>query len=170
MRRMRILRAVSAVQEINQKKLMVSTEAFYKDFFEPPRHAAPPRPRKMTLSPQKAGTVRFHEEVRVKNIKAKGKNLPLNTLDEEDDDDDDEEDFEGLEEAQFGEKDDGEEEEDDDEEEEGSEPESDENSLEDGFNGTETIERLKNDLFAEEDDEPPQGIYTFHLRTRELTH
>jgi U3 small nucleolar RNA-associated protein MPP10 len=102
--------------------------------------------------------VRFHEEVRVKNIKAKGKNLPLAALDAEDDDDDDEddeyEDFGG-----FGELDeDGEEDEESDANGGQDESSGDEDPLNDSFNGAETIERLKSDLFAEEEDEPPEGV------------
>ncbi|KAJ6575152.1 U3 small nucleolar ribonucleoprotein complex, subunit Mpp10 [Mycena capillaripes] len=138
-------------------------EAFYKDFFEPPRHTAPPRPKKPT-SPRKAGTVRFHEEVRVKNIKAKGKNLPLSTLDEEDDEDDDEDDFGESGEPEFGRMDEDE----DEDAEEGSEPESDEDSLQGSFDGAETIERLKDDLFAEEEDGPPQDLSTHEQRMAAL--
>ncbi|KAJ7706140.1 U3 small nucleolar ribonucleoprotein complex, subunit Mpp10 [Mycena rosella] len=134
-------------------------EAFYKDFFEPPRHTAPVRTPKPISSQKKSGTVRFHEEVRVKNIKAKGKNLPLNTLDEDDDDDDDDD-----EERDLGKQDsanstkttnvDG--------------AESDEDSLQGSFNGAETIERLKGDLFAEEEDEPPEDLSTHEQRMSAL--
>ena len=41
--------------------------------------------------PRRQSKVRFHEEVRVKSIKARGKNLPLSTMDELDEDDEDEE-------------------------------------------------------------------------------
>ncbi|KAJ7786353.1 U3 small nucleolar ribonucleoprotein complex, subunit Mpp10 [Mycena metata] len=141
-------------------------EAFYKDFFEPPRHNAPSRPKKTPSSPRKPGTVRFHEEVRVKNIKPKGKNLPLNSMDEEDDDDDDDDDFESFEEAGFGEMDDNEADDGDGDEE--SQPESEEESLEGSFHGGETIERLKDDLFAEEEDEPPQDLSTHEQRMAAL--
>ncbi|KAF8216204.1 U3 small nucleolar ribonucleoprotein complex, subunit Mpp10 [Mycena galopus ATCC 62051] len=146
-------------------------ELFYKDFFEPPRNAAPPRPKKTTAAPKKAGTVRFHEEVRVKNIKAKGKNLPLSTLDDEDDDEDEGDEYEEFGEMGFGEKDDDDEM--DDEEnsdgDEGSQPESDESDDHSGgsSNGAETIERLKGDLFAEED-ELPQDLSTHEQRMAAL--
>ncbi|KAJ7169916.1 U3 small nucleolar ribonucleoprotein complex, subunit Mpp10 [Mycena filopes] len=136
-------------------------EAFYKDFFEPPRQSAPPRPKKTLSSPRKPGTVRFHEEVRVKNIKPKGKNLPLSSMDAEDEDEDDDEDgFEGFE--GFGEV--GDDEDNEGDSDETSESESGEESL----HGAETIERLKDDLFAEEDDEPPQDLSTHEQRMAAL--
>ncbi|KAK7064202.1 Mpp10 protein-domain-containing protein [Favolaschia claudopus] len=133
-------------------------ELFYKDFFDPPPRSAPPRSK-----PKKAGTVRFHEEVRVKNIKPKGKNLPLNPQAEEEDDDDDE-DFD--EESESEEGDDGEE----DDEEDGDEDEdvAGESGEGSAFHGTETIERLKNDLFAEEEDEPPEDLSTHEQRMAAL--
>jgi U3 small nucleolar RNA-associated protein MPP10 len=72
---------------------VIYIEAYYKDFFEPPpRH---PHSRfksqpSATLS-NISGQVRFHDEVRVKTIKAKGKGNPVSTmdlLDEEDEDSD----------------------------------------------------------------------------------
>ncbi|KAJ7660945.1 U3 small nucleolar ribonucleoprotein complex, subunit Mpp10 [Mycena polygramma] len=155
---------VDAAENFDEEDEDNAGEAFYKDFFEAPRHTAPPRPKKSALSPQKAGTVRFHEEVRVKNIKAKGKNLPLNTP--EDDDDEEEEDGYGEFEGEgFGGMNDDDDE-DEDEEEEGDDSESD--SLESNFNGAETIERLKGDLFAEEEDEPPQDLSTHEQRMAAL--
>ncbi|KAJ7361715.1 U3 small nucleolar ribonucleoprotein complex, subunit Mpp10 [Mycena albidolilacea] len=146
-------------------------ELFYKDFFEPPRTTAPPRPKKTPTSPKKAGTVRFHEEVRVKKIKAKGKNLPLNTMDDDSDEEDDEEDGYGDfgdsgGETGFGEMDDGSDEGEEDGD-EGSEPDSDGDS-EGSSNGAETIERLKGDLFAEEEDEPSHDLSTHEQRMAAL--
>ncbi|KAJ7103497.1 U3 small nucleolar ribonucleoprotein complex, subunit Mpp10 [Mycena belliarum] len=147
-------------------------EAFYKDFFEPPRHTAPPRPSKPASSPKKSGTVRFHEEVRVKNIKAKGKNLPLNTLDEDDEDEDEDDDDEavpgGFGDMGFGDIDEDEEEYEEDEG-DGSGSESNEDSPKRrSFDGAETIERLKSDLFAEEEDEPPEDLSTHEQRIAAL--
>ncbi|KAJ7254075.1 U3 small nucleolar ribonucleoprotein complex, subunit Mpp10 [Mycena haematopus] len=140
-------------------------EFFYKDFFEPPRHTGPPRQKKISSPTQKASTVRFHEEVRVKKIKAKGKNLPLSTLDQEDDDEDAEgDDYEAFGEVSFDEMDDDNDDEEDDEE--GSEPESDGDS-ERSANGAETIGRLKDDLFAEEDGDP-QDLSTHEQRMAAL--
>ncbi|KDQ30727.1 hypothetical protein PLEOSDRAFT_1036174 [Pleurotus ostreatus PC15] len=111
-------------------------DAYYKDFFEPPprlpakkdKRKKPPAP----TSPKKPGTVRFAEEVRVKKIKSKGRSLP--DEDEDDDDDDDDDDDESEE--------DEEQDDDSDDDESGEEGE-----------GRETIERLKDDLFADEEDE-----------------
>lgn len=130
----------------------------YDDFFAPPRRTTSVKHQVDTAS--KSGKVRFHEEVRVRNIRAKGKNLPLYKMDDDDDDDDEEEDDE--------------EEDDDDDDDDESEPDSafqsqrnfdDEDRFEvdsegselsnendeNGFdNSRETIERLKDDLFADE--------------------
>lgn len=148
-------------------------EPFYKDFFAPPSRAVVQATQKKpqhTTSPKKTkGSVRFHEEVRVKNIKAKGKNLPVATmyqLGNMDDDDDDEE-------GGFGEKlslsdddDDeegagsSEEDEQDEEEEEGSDSDAmdEESDSESGnFDQREAIERLKDDLFADDEDEDASG-------------
>ena len=81
------------------------TELFYKDFFDPPTRAPHQSAREKSkgkakakgpVAPAPRGKVRFHEEVKVRMIKPKGKNLPTSTLyapdDEDDEDDDDEED------------------------------------------------------------------------------
>ncbi|KAJ7619063.1 U3 small nucleolar ribonucleoprotein complex, subunit Mpp10 [Mycena polygramma] len=156
---------VDAAENFDEEDEDNAGEAFYKDFFEAPRHTAPPRPKKSALSPQKAGTVRFHEEVRVKNIKAKGKNLPLNTPEDDDDEEEEEDGYGEFEGEGFGGMNDDDDE-DEDEEEEGDDSESD--SLESNFNGAETIERLKGDLFAEEEDEPPQDLSTHEQRMTAL--
>ena len=113
----------------------------------------------------KAGKVRFHEEVKVKKIKAKGKGLPVNTsvyweeMDEEEGFGDEggmlnghldlDHDYEDSE--------DDDEEDDDDEDEDEDEDEGDEDSEEDdqevGQKGRQAVERLKDDLFAEDDSE-----------------
>ncbi|KAF4572854.1 hypothetical protein EYR36_007364 [Pleurotus pulmonarius] len=125
-------------------------EAYYKDFFEPPpRLPAKKDKRKKTAaptSPKKPGTVRFAEEVRVKKIKSKGKSLP-GEEDEDDDDDDDE----------SGEDEQDNVSDDDDDDEEGEEGE-----------GRETIERLKDDLFADEEDEEENDLTTHEQRMAAL--
>ncbi|KAF7347802.1 U3 small nucleolar ribonucleoprotein MPP10 [Mycena venus] len=165
---------VDEVENFDEEDENNGGELFYKDFFEPPRHSGPPRPKQTPSSPRKAGTVRFHEEVRVKNIKAKGKNLPLSTMDDEDDDDDDDEeeeeeegDFGDFGKTGFGEMDDESDEDEEEDGDEGSEPESDGDSG-GSFDGAETIERLKSDLFAEEDDVPPQDLSTHEQRMAAL--
>ena len=151
-------------------KPFLLAEPMYADFFDPP----PGMPAKKPSVRAKTGKVRFHEEVKVKRIKAKGKGLPVNTpafweeVDENEeefkgfggedgitnghldldyevdsDDDDDEEDGED-----FDMGDDGEEEEDED---------GDEDDQEIGQKGREAVERLKDDLFAEEDSEQGPG-------------
>lgn len=97
--------------------------------------------------------MRFHEEVRVKNIKANGKNLPLYPMVDEDKDEDD---------AGDGDED-GDEDEDEDEDMAGSsdsgldEDASERDELEEGGLGREIIKRLKDDLFDDEDEASGQG-------------
>ena len=131
------------------------------------------------------GKVRFHEEVKVKKIKPKGKGLPVNTpaywteemnddeefegfeseegmlnghldldqdyeVDSEDEDGDDDDDDDGVEDDD----DDGEDDEKDDDEDDG------EDDQDIGQEGRQAVERLKDDLFAEEDseEEPEKGL------------
>jgi len=128
-------------------------------------------PSKKSPARAKAGKVRFHEEVKVKKIKAKGKGLPVNTTVYWGEEMDDEE-FEGFgdeggipnghldldndcEVSEDEEEDEDEDDEDDDMDED--EDEDDEDSGEDdqevGQKGRQAVERLKDDLFAEEDSE-----------------
>ncbi|OSD03466.1 Mpp10 protein [Trametes coccinea BRFM310] len=162
-------------------------ELFYKDFFEPPSRAKLPKVKKPPQSsdepkPSK-GKVRFHEEVRVKKIKAKGKNLPVSTMfyeEEEDDGEDFEDDEEGLQEDDMDASEDGlgfDDMDDAEMQSEGSEAEDDESEEEDESmgegdeenEGYETIERLKDDLFADENDEKSQeGLSTYEKRMAAL--
>lgn len=158
-------------------------EPMYADFFDPPPGAS----TKKSPGRPKTGKVRFHEEVKVKKIKPKGKGLPVNTpmylmegmdedeefegfgeledegravnghldldedyeVDSEDDDDDDGDDDDEDTDVEDGEEDD--------------EGDSDEDDVEDdqeiGQKGRQAVERLKDDLFAEEDseEEPEEG-------------
>jgi U3 small nucleolar RNA-associated protein MPP10 len=111
---------------------------FYADFFEPP-----PKKKKTkvvnAVSPVKTGKVRFHEEVRVKEIKAKGKKLPLSkniTLSQVFGGDQDEDGDSVVEDEDDGAADEG--------------------TFGNEADGLETIERLKDDLFADEE-EPEAG-------------
>lgn len=113
---------------------------------------------RMAISPEKAGKVRFHEEVRVKKIKAKGKNQPLSTLyDEEDDELEDsgeaEEESRYVYDSHSVGSDVGEEGE--------SNASSDADATEGA--GREAIDRFKDDLFAEEGDDngPHSSTYRF---------
>ncbi|KAI0639368.1 U3 small nucleolar ribonucleoprotein complex, subunit Mpp10 [Trametes polyzona] len=141
----------------------------YKDFFEPPSRAKFPKAAKATKPAAKPaspkGKVRFHEEVRVKKIKAKGKNLPVSAMfyEEEEEEEGSEEDGEGA--FDENEDDEGMEEDEegvtlrsdsDEEDEEGEEEEDDEDEPmeeDDGDAEYQTMERLKDDLFADEDDQ-----------------
>ncbi|KZT74654.1 Mpp10 protein [Daedalea quercina L-15889] len=148
-------------------------ELFYQDFFEPPARTpqanAEGKGKARVTTPR--GKVRFHDEVKVRMIKAKGKNLPTSSLyapqdDDEDDEDDDEDgDYEYNEENDeddsFGEGSDksmGEDNSDDDGseddhgEDEGGSYEDDSTAVEGEDGGLETMERFKDDLFAEEED------------------
>ncbi|KAI0669932.1 Mpp10 protein-domain-containing protein [Trametes maxima] len=162
-------------------------EPFYKDFFEPPRGVKPPKAKKATKPengpPPSKGKVRFHEEVRVKKIKAKGKNLPVSAMfyeeeedgedyeegEEEDDTDDDDEGEEGI-----G-REDGTEVEsvgfsDSSEAEDVGDVSMGEDD-EDEDDGYETIGRLKDDLFAEDDDDDEErhkGLSSYEKRMAAL--
>ncbi|KAH9835584.1 Mpp10 protein [Rhodofomes roseus] len=168
-----------------------SGEPFYKDFFEPP--ARVPQTSAKSKGKGKAkdtaprASVRFHDQVRVKKIKARGKNLPTSSLyaqddDDEDDGDEDEEDgdFEYNEEDEDDEADEGAsdefmreddsegdgEEDDEDDGEEGS-FEDDSTAVEGEDGGLVTMERFKDDLFAEEEDSQ-QDMTTYEKRMAAL--
>ncbi|EIW64701.1 Mpp10 protein [Trametes versicolor FP-101664 SS1] len=153
-------------------------ELRYRDFFEPPSRVKPPKPAKASKpierpTPSK-GKVRFHEEVRVKTIKAKGKNLPVASMfyeddDEEEEEEEEDEEGEGLsfdieedmedEDAMLGSGSEEFEDGDEDESMEGDESDA----------GYETMERLKDDLFADdEDDMPQEGLSTYEKRMAAL--
>ena len=154
----------------------------YADFFDPP----PGMSTKKSPVRPKAGKVRFHEEVKVKKIKAQGKGLPVNTptywTEEMDDDqefiavgDEDEmlnghldldQDYEvDSEEDGDGDDhdhDDGEEEEEDsdvEDDQENHDEDDKEDDQEISDKGRQAVERLKDDLFAEQDSEvePEEG-------------
>ncbi|KAF7436887.1 hypothetical protein PC9H_003721 [Pleurotus ostreatus] len=163
-------------------------------FEPPPRLPAKKDKRKKPpapTSPKKPGTVRFAEEVRVKKIKSKGRSLPVSSMYEDDEDDDDDEGYEdedgmladdfgelGMDEDEdgkgfaFGE--DGEEDEDEDEDDDDDDDESEEDEEQDDDSdddesgeegeGRETIERLKDDLFADEEDEEENDLTTHEQR------
>lgn len=139
--------------------------------------------------PPRSTKVRFHDEVRVKKIKARGRNLPVTTarlmgqMDEEDQDD---EEFTGL----MGEEDSSDEEEGDeegsdeddgdfsqhpgralgwpgmgnDEDDSGDEDEEmGENEDDAELDSREMMGRLQNDLFAEDDEVQEDGVFTHFL-------
>lgn len=118
------------------------SELFYKDFFEPlVKVSSKSRKGVKLVSTSK---VRFHEQVRVKNIKAKGKSLPLSTMyaegdDGENEDDDSFDDGGGMD---VDEDEDAVEVEDDSEGDEG-----------EGFGSRLTMDRFKDDLFANDEEE-----------------
>jgi U3 small nucleolar RNA-associated protein MPP10 len=97
--------------------------------------------------------------VRVKKIKSRGKGNPVALmksglmLEEDDDDDDDDEEEEEGEEfgGQFGDSEEGEEDDIHDEEDE-EDGEGDDGTSNESAGGRETIERLKDDLFAEDEE------------------
>ncbi|KAF8591856.1 Mpp10 protein [Ramaria rubella] len=158
-------------------------EPFYGDFFAPPSRISQndsKSKQKITQKPQGTGNktskVRFHEEVRVKKIKQRGKGIPVALMKSGPvfDDDEDEDDVfgEGFDE-QWGGHELDEEEEDGVEEvsnEESGEDEDDEKDTnKDGGGGRETIERLKDDLFAEDEEvSSTKDISTHEARQAEL--
>lgn len=107
-------------------------ELFYHDFFEPPLGASLPRAKTKPKGnlPDSSGQVRFHDEVKVLKIKARGKNLPVWTTEDADSVDDDDDHAPVEQEIIDG---------------------GDDDSDGEGQRGQITIDRLKDDLFAEED-------------------
>jgi U3 small nucleolar RNA-associated protein MPP10 len=106
-----------------------------------------------------SGRVRFHDEVQVRKIRAKGKNLPLSTMDEDDNEDDGDDNDD-----EFGEDVDmedfmktgldvGDDDENESNDEDGNEMDEDDEENQ----GRQTIERLKGDLFAEDETSLHQG-------------
>lgn len=150
----------------------VHPEPMYKDFFDPPPRSQPARVKQSVIpaAPKENGRVRFHDEVRVKNIKSRGKGLPVNimsllspraqtlaaavanddeeyagfTMNRDDIDDEGSEDDVALDED------------DEDEGSFGSDVEMEEGSELDE-DGQDTMERFKDDLFAEDKDESDAG-------------
>ncbi|CCM01959.1 uncharacterized protein FIBRA_04032 [Fibroporia radiculosa] len=152
-----------------------TSEPLYKDFFDPPpRSALPSGDRESRARGGVAlskGKVRFHEEVRVRNIKAKGKNLPTSMMYEEEEDDEDDDDYEDEEETfVLDDTNDGSEGgEDSDLTEEGSyDGESAESADEEEEDGRDTMDRFKDDLFAEEAEESQQDMSNFEIRMMAL--
>lgn len=106
-------------------------------------------------SPGKTSKVRFHDEVRVKEIKSRGKGNPVSimkngiTWEEEEEEEEDEDDYEFEDDGESDDENEGELDEGDDD---------DEGTSNEGEGGRETIERLKDDLFAENEEVPSKGI------------
>lgn len=152
-----LFRPIDEVHGPNDDASEDSAEPLYKDFFDAPRGFGSKVTTNASSSKPK---VRFSEQVRVKSIKAKGKGLPLSSLMDDDDSDDESglhmylEDPDEVmmdaevEESFVDEYEDGDGDDDDDE-------------------GRATIERLKDDLFAEED-EPDSNMTTYEKRMATL--
>ncbi|KAI0029627.1 U3 small nucleolar ribonucleoprotein complex, subunit Mpp10, partial [Vararia minispora EC-137] len=153
--------------------------ANYQDFFAPPRmpgrlkHKRPTEPARTRVS-----KVRFNEEVRVRKIKARGKNLPLSAMDEvEDEDSDDDGDFEAEDEDEDGDEDAGTsfgEDKDADYSNENIESLED-TDIPDGlsegseeFSGRDTMDRLQTDLFADDEEQEDDDLSTYEKRQAAL--
>ncbi|KAG1833842.1 Mpp10 protein [Suillus variegatus] len=153
-----LFRPIDDVYDSNDNASEDGAEPLYKDFFDAPRGSGS---KTITNTSSSKSKVRFSEQVRVKSIKAKGKGLPVASLMEDDDSDDesglnmyledpDEVMMDAEVEESFVDEDgDGDEDEDEDDE------------------GRATIERLKDDLFAEED-EPDSNMTTYEKRMAAL--
>lgn len=154
-----LFRPIDDVHGPNDDASEDGIEPLYKDFFDAPRGFGS---KSTTNASSLRSKVRFSEQVRVKSIKATGKGLPVSSLVDDDEDDEDESglhmyledpdevmmdaEVEGSFVDKYG---DGEEDEDEDDE------------------GRATIERLKDDLFAEED-EPESNMTTYEKRMEAL--
>lgn len=128
---------------------MFRLELFYGDFFETPRN----QPTKHQKKPKDddPSRVRFHDEVRVKQIKRAGKGR---SLQEEED---------GYGELIAEDESESDNDEQSDEEGEDSEMQSDSEEYSDGSDvedGRQTIERIKDDLFADEEDDAQKGLFS----------
>ncbi|KAJ4486190.1 U3 small nucleolar ribonucleoprotein complex, subunit Mpp10 [Lentinula aciculospora] len=124
---------------------------YYNDFFKTARQAKrPPKPT----------TVRFRDEVRVKKIKAKGKNLPLPRLygngEEDEKGEEDEDEWDAVEEDGNSSVDEDADMEMEDEE-DGSDASEDFADFQ-----RDAISRAKDDLFADDEDEEPQKDLSTH--------
>ncbi|KAF8168067.1 U3 small nucleolar ribonucleoprotein complex, subunit Mpp10 [Crassisporium funariophilum] len=140
-------------------------EPFYRDFFEPPRSSsnANKNTKIKTKTKPQSNTVRFHEQVRVREIKATGKNKSLHDDDDDDDESENDEDLDhGDEHPDF----DSEWNEAISEDEDSSDSES-EVAGNQPIN-TETIERIKHDLFAEAEEEVQDDLTTHERRLASL--
>ncbi|KAJ3854902.1 U3 small nucleolar ribonucleoprotein complex, subunit Mpp10 [Lentinula lateritia] len=114
---------------------------YYNDFFKPP---------KQSKQPSKPTTVRFRDEVRVKKIKAQGKNLPLSGLYGDDEEEEEEEEEENIAWAGDGSSE-------DEDADVGVEDEDDGDGSEDfADHQRDAISRVKDDLFADDEHEEPQ--------------
>ncbi|CAA7266467.1 unnamed protein product [Cyclocybe aegerita] len=158
----------TSVDAIGDEGGLEERELFYRDFFEPPTRYSSTSPAKSKK--QTNGLVRFHEEVRVKRIKPTGKNRPMHEDSDEDDEEEDED--EGEEDDDYGEDDS-----DEDEDEEASAEEQDlraeekisgEISDESSELEENTIQRLKHDLSAHEEDDNEDDRTTHEKRMAAL--
>ncbi|KAF5374730.1 hypothetical protein D9758_000253 [Tetrapyrgos nigripes] len=142
----------------NLRTLTVHVALFYNDFFKPPRSS------KAAAKKSDAGSVRFRDEVRVRKIKAKGKNQPISSMyleeDEDEDEDEDETTFSMGQDDETSSEESGEE---SDEEESDLEEESEPDLIMD-----DTIQRLQDDLFADEEHDSQRDLSTHEKRMQAL--
>ncbi|KAG1755226.1 Mpp10 protein [Suillus paluster] len=141
-----LFRPVDDVQDLDEDASEDGAEPFYRDFFDGVKGSSS---KAITNASSSKSKVRFSEQVRVKSIKAKGKGLPVSGLMEDLDPDDES----GL--QMYYE----------DPDEFMMEAEVEESSPDDKV--APTIERLKDDLFAEED-EPDSNMTTYEKRMAAL--
>ncbi|KAH7915791.1 U3 small nucleolar ribonucleoprotein complex, subunit Mpp10 [Hygrophoropsis aurantiaca] len=148
-----LFRTIDGEDALDEDDLEDAGEPFYKDFFDAP-FSRLPKSKPLAGAPPK---VRFHDEVKIKSIKAKGKGLPVsgiymqnNNKDDLSDDDDlqYEDEFEGDSDSAH-ENDQG--------------ISSDDDHINGDDHGSRAIiERLKDDLFAEEQEEGAQTNLSAH--------
>ena len=140
---------------------MVIAVLFYKDFFQVTLPSLAGAKTKSKMRTSRANQVRFHEQVRVKKIKPTGKNKSLHMDDSEDDSEDEDDNEDGnllrdnspethVDELEWSDGGDN------DEMDDGDDGENEENFKP---SSRQTVERLKLDLFAEEEEEVQDGKY-----------
>jgi U3 small nucleolar RNA-associated protein MPP10 len=154
----------------------------YSDFFDAPNSGAVGKKSKDRPKASSHSKVRFHDEVKVKTIKARGKGLPVSAIrlldDADDDDDDDDDDSWEVESEDEGESDQDDTTQDHVLEEDldmrfGGVGKGHTDGGESGegnstFDSYQAIKRLQDDLLAD-DDEPDDGTFSFGSHTARYT-
>ncbi|KZT44337.1 Mpp10 protein [Sistotremastrum suecicum HHB10207 ss-3] len=180
---------ITAQTAEEQEDEIDSHDVHYREFFAPPRitNVSGKKPSRVqnaapeTSSPSAKGTskakVRFHEEVRIRKIEAKNrgrsaKELKLSNLMDTLEDEDDDEEFENDENSFPGQGELNEEEEEDmmmgfggDDMDVDDDDDDEEEEEEEELNNTRNaMERMKDDLFAEDDDEQDVNVSSHEAR------
>jgi len=153
-----------SMSSVSSSRVLISSELYYSDLFDAPKCEAARKKTGDRPFAKAHSKVRFHDEVKVKTIKARGKGLALSVmrlLDDASDEDSYETESEDESESDLESTQDhvfdgggGKESQTDDDSREGNFP----------FDGHQTIKRSQDDLLADED-EPDDGTFNFGRHT-----